>query len=99
MGFWYVVPVVLTSVIMIALAVANNVFLVFTKKRRYPLNGYRKLTCDLFQKGMLERDVPEAVLRILRNFVQTRAMAPTPPAQIPSVTSVPQTSIALEAGA
>ena len=49
LGYLYVVPVALTCVVMLAIAMLNNVFLCWTNKRRYPAGGNMKLLCDVFK--------------------------------------------------
>ena len=76
LGYLYVVPVALTCVVMLAIAMLNNVFLCWTNKRRYPAGGNMKLLCDVFKRGTIEREIPEGVLRTMRKCIKTRKKDP-----------------------
>ena len=55
---------------MIAIAMANNIFMCFTKKRKYPAHGPKKLLCDL---------VPlEFLGKLLKKCKQTNRAQPDP---------------------
>ena len=55
LGFKYVVPVVLSSIIMLAVAMLNNFFMCCTVKRQYPAKGKIKLLCEVVPERWLSR--------------------------------------------